>query len=229
MSEFKCAIEAAGRRGAKRCDKQCQSCLQKFLKRNDDRPMTSCETASGRYFDFADPRATTITLDDVAHHLSVNCRFGGACSNLETGDPVLYSVAEHALRVCDLVIEWGRDDLALAALHHDSHEYMWGDWPTPLKRLLRAHGIDLLGEMVEVTDDAIGERFGIDPIMFHDPLVKSADTTLLYREAATFKVSQGIGPHWGRTEVAKPLYGDRMTPAFAKKAFIARHIRLGGK
>jgi uncharacterized protein len=38
--------------------------------------------------------------------------------------------------VQSLVEEWGRPDLSLAALHHDSHEAFICDVPTPLKRLL---------------------------------------------------------------------------------------------
>ena len=230
MSEFRCAIESAGRAGAKRCKAQCESCLQWFLKRDEGRPMTTVETAGGNYFDYADPRAEQITLDDVAHHLSVNCRFGGAVSDPETGHPVTYSVAEHAINVSDLVIARGHPELALAALHHDSHEYMWGDWPTPLKRLLRDRGVTVLDALVQVTDLAVGEAFGIDPDLFHHPAVKDADLIMLYREAATFKVSRGIGPHWGRTIPAAPLErGVPVEPYALKEAFIAAHYEYGGK
>lgn len=228
MSEFTCAIEDAGRRGTKRCAKECESCRQNFLKLDDGRVDATCETAGGRYFDYADPRATTVTLDDVAHHLAVNCRFGGAVSD-SRGRPVLYSVAEHAIRVCDLVLEWGHPELALAALHHDSAEYMLGDWPTPLKRLLRAQGVTLLDRLADRADAAIGERFGVDHALFHNVVVKQADTTLLYREAATYKTSKGVGSHWGRTEVSEPLSEKPLRPWVAKEAFIAKHYSLGGK
>lgn len=226
---FNCAIEDAKRPGSRRCTSQCESCLQAFLKRDDGRPIATCETAGGSYFDYADPHADQITLDDVAHHLSVTARFAGATVNLETGEPVLYSVAEHAVGVAYQVINWGHPELVLAALHHDDHEYMLGDWPTPLKRQIRASGVTVLDDLVSKTNIAVGVAFGVDHELFEHPVVKRADAMLLYREAATYKRSRGIGPHWGRTEMASPLTESPWSPNKAKKLFIAFHQLHGGK
>lgn len=230
MSEFRCAIKEAGRVGARRCQNQCASCLQQFLKRDDGRPVATCETAGGNYFDYADPRPEQITIDDVAGHLSLIARFAGATTDLGNGRPVTYSVAEHALHVSHIVANvLKRPDLALPALHHDSHEYMLGDWPTPLKRQIRAAGVTILDDLVAKTNVAIGERFGVDPDLFKHPTVKEADMLALYREAATFKASRGVGHHWGRTEVASPIAHHFREPWLIKEEFIIRHEDLGGK
>lgn len=228
MTAFRCAIEDAKRPGRERCKTECQSCRQQFLKRDDGRPMTTVETAGGSYFDYACPLPEQITLDDVAHHLAITCRFGGASVDTH-GSPVLYSVAEHAIFVRATVIEWGYPHLALPALHHDSHEYMLGDWPTPLKRQLRAAGVTVLDDLVEATNIAIGEKFGIDPVLFDNVTVKEADALALYREAATFKTSRGVGAHWGRTIAADPLEWEQRDPSFIKQAFIAAHRQSGGQ
>lgn len=230
MTTFKCASVEAGRPGFKQCPTQCESCVQWFLERDDGRPSATVETVSGAFFDYADPQADQITLDDVAHHLAVVARFGGATSNLETGAPVSYSIAEHAARVAYQVIDWGHPELALPALHHDDHEYMLGDWVTPLKRLIRDAGVTVLDDLVRKTNVAVGEAFGVDPELFDHPIVKRADLMLLYREAATYKHSRGVGPHWGQTQMAEPLEGTcAWSPKTSKAIFIELHYEHGGK
>lgn len=215
-----CAIERAKRPGWRRCAEMCESCKQGFLKRDDGRPMSTIETYGGLYFDYDDPQPEQVTLEDVAHHLSQMCRFGAATTRF-------YSVAEHALLVRELVMEF-YPELALAALHHDSHEYILGDWPTPLKRKLRAAGVTVLDEMRRQTDIAIGARFGIDPDLFEHPAIKEADTIALFREASSLKKSRGVGYHWGRDAPAKGLNSVSLHPMFAKAAFVAAHNLDGG-
>lgn len=221
MTDFKCAIEDAGRPGRTRCQNECPSCMQQNLAGADGRVLTTCETFSGRYFDFDDPRPEQISLEDVAVHLAQTCRFGSATTQF-------YSVAQHALLVRDTVGEWGHPELCLPALHHDSHEFMLGDWPTPLKRKLRAAGVTVLDEMVAKTNVAIGRKFGIDPEMFDHPIIKEADTLALYREAAALKKSRGVGSHWGRAEAAQPIPLLRTSPGRVALEFVATHRRDGG-
>ena len=84
------------------------------------------DTASGIRLDLDDPRSEDIRIEDVAGGLSKVCRFGA--QPLE-----YYSVAQHASLVRQLVVEAGYPELALAALHHDSHEAYLCDIPSPLK------------------------------------------------------------------------------------------------
>src|SRR5918994_6288050 len=86
-------------------------------------------TVSGAHLDLADPDPGAIRLEDIAAALSKVCRFGAQTTRF-------YSVAQHAVLVQRLVVEAGRPDLSLAALHHDSHEAYVGDVTTPLKRML---------------------------------------------------------------------------------------------
>ena len=84
------------------------------------------DTASGVRLVLDNPRPEDILIEDVAGGLSKVCRFGA--QPLE-----YYSVAQHALLVRRLVVESGYPELALAALHHDSHEAYLCDIPSPLK------------------------------------------------------------------------------------------------
>lgn len=227
--EYRCVIEEAARPGTHRCAEQCESCLQQFLPavvtgtaHAGARLNANIETFSGLHFDYDNPKAESISLVDVATHLANTCRFGGAIRPF-------YSVAEHAMWVRDLVASWGAGpDLRLAALHHDSHEYLLGDWPTPLKRKLRMHNVTILDEIKASVDLVIAERFGFDPELLHDPLVKRADTEALYREASTLKKSRGTGPHWGRTEPAERIVLRERTTRQIINDFIATHRLDGG-
>jgi hypothetical protein len=145
----------------------------------------SIETFTGLLLDYTDPQPDQIDLRDIARALAYSCRWAGHCSTY-------YSVAEHAVRVRARVIEAGHPELALAALHHDSHEAYVGDWPTPLKRVLDGSGYR---DLVDKIDVAIADAFGFRVSEMDTKPVVDADLELLWREAATLKVSGGHGPH----------------------------------
>ncbi len=84
--------------------------------------MNWIQTFTGKLFYPLDPRAQDIDLRDIAHSLSLQCRFNGHCS-------AFYSVAEHSVRV-SLALPV---DLALWGLLHDAAEAYLGDLPRPIK------------------------------------------------------------------------------------------------
>jgi len=89
---------------------------------------TWCRTFTGVGFDLHDLGAQVPQLEDVAHHLAMLCRYGGAC-------PVFYSVAQHATMAARAVFVATQDPgLALLALHHDDAEAYLYDIRRPHKR-----------------------------------------------------------------------------------------------
>ena len=80
-------------------------------------------TASGRDVNPLDLQPDDIDIHDIAHSLSLTCRFNGHCR-------VFYSVAEHSVLVSRLC----PPEFALEALLHDASEAYLGDVPKPLKR-----------------------------------------------------------------------------------------------
>lgn len=89
---------------------------------------TRCHTYTGQGIDPFKVRPEDIRLDDIAHHLGMICRFGGAT-------PRFYSVAQHAVHVSMMVLDLSKDPAwALHALHHDSAEAYIGDIRGPIKR-----------------------------------------------------------------------------------------------
>lgn len=175
---------------------------------------TMIETAGGGFFDFTNPRPEDVHLSDVASSLSKVCRFAGHVSRF-------YSVAEHAVLVRDLVIAAGHHELALPALHHDSEETYLGDVTTPLKALLG----DAFQKVREPLDAVVGEALGIDPELFHHPVVVDADLQALRAEAWVLKAGRGSG--WGLDHISTRLPAGLsivgMSPPSAERAFLAAH------
>jgi len=80
------------------------------------------ETYSGKKFHYLEPKADEIDIVDIAHALSLTCRFGGHCK-------MLYSVADHSVRVAELCKPYSK----LSALLHDAHEAYVPDIPSSIK------------------------------------------------------------------------------------------------
>jgi len=73
-------------------------------------------TFTGRQFYPLDPCPEDIDIHDIAHHLSLICRFNGACR-------VFYSVAQHCCIVSDALAR----PYKLRGLLHDGTETYFGD------------------------------------------------------------------------------------------------------
>ena len=82
-------------------------------------------TYTGRPFWPLEPHRSEIVIEDIAHALSLTCRFRGHCS-------VFYSVAQHSI----LVSSECPDKYALVGLLHDAPEAYLADLPDPIKRLM---------------------------------------------------------------------------------------------
>lgn len=116
------------------------------------------QTATGRKFWPLDPRADEVFIEDIAHSLSLQCRYAGHCLRF-------YSVAEHCVLMARK-LRWEGVDVALYALLHDAAEAYTVDVPRPLKRFLVGYK-----EAEAKVMSAIAERFGLAdemPAVVHD-------------------------------------------------------------
>lgn len=86
---------------------------------------STVRTFTGIYFDILAPRPEMVRIEDIAHALSLQCRFGGHI-------PIFYSVAQHSISVAERVSSENR----LPALLHDASEAYLLDIPKPFKRHL---------------------------------------------------------------------------------------------
>jgi 5'-deoxynucleotidase YfbR-like HD superfamily hydrolase len=184
------------------------------------------DTASGKRLDLENPRPEDIRIEDVAGGLSKVCRFGA--QPLE-----YYSVAQHALLVRRLVMKAGYPQLALAALHHDSHEAYLCDIPSPLKRKISAIN-NAYKRVCDEVDLAIAEAFGFEWPKKDSPeqrAIKEADRRALLMEAArllhdsgeALRRDLGLGEKEYRdlTPLEEPL-----PPAEAESLFLQAHREL---
>lgn len=109
--------------------------------RDLDNPLNFILTYLGEKFSLYDPDWKTIHIEDIAHSLANECRYGGHT------DPH-YSVGDHSLRVAhrcrELAKERGLDpDFAyLHGLVHDFHEAYTKDIPSPNSKWMYFHWPD---------------------------------------------------------------------------------------
>ena len=121
--------------------------MPKFKQQEEQRAVI--KTRSGKYINLLEPQwmIDLIDIDDIAHALSKNNRFGG-----HTSRP--YTVGEHSL----LGVPYCQPANRLEFLLHDAPEAYLGDTVGPLKRT----GLfDAYRELEERWWHAIAERFGL--------------------------------------------------------------------
>lgn len=166
---------------------------------------------SGKAFWPLDPRPEDVELEDIAHHLSMLCRFNG-------GTRWFYSVAQHCCIVADNLPR----HLAPQGLMHDSSEYVCGDVVRPVKR-------NIVGYDAVEDENArvIGLCFGLE--LVHLPReVKDADTRALFTEKRDLRNREPREDHAAPPGLAP--YPNRIhpwTPAQAKAEFMRRAQQLG--
>ena len=177
------------------------------------------QSYSGKKIDLNHPTPEAVDIEDIAHALSLTCRFGGHCRRF-------YSVAEHSLLVEQLQHK-NRDEyskipnpaLSMALLLHDSAETYIGDIITPLKRLLHSEILDIEYTWLS----AVERHFGLGTTLSNpEPDIKKYDLEALSIEAiALFNPV----PQWYTMppiEKMKRIPLACCTPEQAKKKFLSR-------
>lgn len=123
-------------------------------------------TYTGKYLDTRDPQPDQICIEDIAHQLSMQPRFGGRLQDY-------YCVAQHSIE-CALLLPM---ELSLAGLLHDASEAYICDIPSPIKSELPEYY-----SIEERIMNAISFKFGV---MFDDPEIKRIDKHMLELEWST--------------------------------------------
>lgn len=165
------------------------------------------QTFSGKRFAPARPLPELFDIRDIAHSLSLLCRFNGHCR-------VFYSVAEHSVRVSRLL----PDRLARWGLLHDLGEAYLGDLPRPIKAQF-----PLFVEIEENLLTIAASVFGLPWPM--PPEVKAADDVLLATEFRDLMAPMDDPWPLSRPPLDEPIRV--MTSLEAEQAFLARYHALG--
>ncbi len=174
-----------------------------------------CQTFTGRKVHTCAITADDIDIEDIAHALSMQCRFGGHCNRF-------YSVATHSLYVEQIVSDRYRcEHLALEALLHDASEAYLVDVPRPVKCSSMLAGYRALEQRVQA---AIAEHFGLSTADEHHTWVRMADELMLATEAN--ELMTPFAASWNLRFAPLPLKIRSESPDEAKQRFLARFHRL---
>ena len=168
--------------------------------------MSWIQTFTGRQFRPQEPAVEDFDIRDVAHALSMLCRFNGHCRQF-------YSVADHSVRVCDICPPEAR----LWGLLHDLGEAYIGDLPRPIK--------PLFPEFERIEDNLLQQAaraFGLGWPM--PAAVRTADDILLATEARDLMEEPPAS--WGLTQGPLVERIEPLDPASAEQAFLERFERL---
>lgn len=170
-------------------------------------------TFTGRHVFPLDVKQEDIDLKDIAHSLSMQCRYNGHTANF-------YSVAEHAYLISRALERDGHDRITcLTGLLHDASETYVGDIIRPLKNSLK----NSTKEAELKIEQAVSERFGL-PWPWHDAvdeydkriIVDEKDSPLLF------------GPHkpWNWEMEALSVTINCWAPHVARSYFMDRYEYL---
>lgn len=167
------------------------------------------QTYTGRAFHYADFRPSDFCIEDIAHALSMECRYGGHTA-------WHYSVAQHSCHIYDALMD-EEEMVRKQALMHDAPEAYIKDLPRPFKAYVGP-------EYKAINDDiwrAICIKYYIDEIM--EPIVKEIDLRVALDEKACLlskseKEWTGISASFKKLGLQIPEW----SPARAKAEFLMR-------
>lgn len=168
------------------------------------------QTFTGRKFYPMDPQPEDIDPLDIAHALSMVCRYGGHVNRF-------YSVAEHSVLLSHVVTP----ENALWALLHDAAEAYMGDMVRALKQEMPQYRLAENGVMF-----AIVKRFGLasDPIWMPAE-IKEADHRILLDERNALMTPSGHPWFVDQKEpLGVPIHA--WSPPIAERMFMARLLEL---
>lgn len=170
------------------------------------------ETYSGTMFDILDPRPEQFTIEDIAHSLSMLCRFTGHVK-------YFYSVGQHSWLGSYIVPA----NNALEFLLHDASEAFIGDMNRPLKHLTAAG--PAYQEIEERVMRVIREKFHLPEVQ--SEAIHQVDNQMLYAEKEQLMgngvwTKQMIQGCQAEDRTAAKVFIYEMSPKEVEKQFLSR-------
>lgn len=168
------------------------------------------QTFTGRQFFPMDPRPDEVFIEDIAHSLSMQCRYAGHCLRF-------YSVAEHSVLLTRYFRQKGAPlTTQLWALLHDASEAYLVDVPRPVKPYLEGYR-----QAEAAVMRAICERFGL-PIDMPEE-VHAADGAIIGDER--FNMAPCVA-EWYATGSGLGVFLRNWTPEVAESEFLDEFHRI---
>lgn len=181
-------------------------------------------TYTGKQFHLFEPHIDEIDIEDIAHALSMICRYGGHV-------PQHYSVAQHSLVVSCLVPE----EYALEALLHDAEETYTGDIVRPFKKHPAMSFFSVVGLNIQTV---IIQKFNLFPFSIEEQcearrIISEADNLALLTEkrdifpsATNQEWIEGIQARNPNIKPSDKIRLVTMHHSYAKQLFLERFKRL---
>jgi hypothetical protein len=169
------------------------------------------QTSRGTMFWPLDPRASEVHVEDIAHALSMLCRYGGHCKHF-------YSVGQHSVYVSRVLAAWGHDPLTcMIGLLHDATEAYCVDVPRPIKRYLA--GYNQIEARIWL---AVAEHFSLPAEM--PECIHLADNAVLLAEKAQIMLPSPAP--WSVPGEPADIEIIRLHPDAVRRIFMARYDEL---
>lgn len=142
------------------------------------------QTKTGRKFDLTNVHPIEVDIEDIAHALSMQCRFNGHTHKF-------LSVAEHSVNVMALMPRTMSIDGRLAALLHDAPEAYVGDLISPIKEAMPEF------KRIEArVEQAIERRFNFTATYDEAVLIKRADLFMAWIEGKNLLNNSALVNEW---------------------------------
>ena len=166
-----------------------------------------CTFSGVQYFP-ANPRVEDVRIADIAHALSMLCRYTGHTRRF-------YSVAEHSVHVSHIVPA----SLRLAGLMHDAPEAYMNDINRPLKRSLPDY------KAIEDRNWAvIAKKFSLPSVLPAE--IHEADVRVYLTERAVLMPPLPVYEALGSGLSPAPVKILSLEPGAAKRLFLDRYYEL---
>jgi uncharacterized protein len=165
-------------------------------------------TFTGLEIDLENIRPQDIKIEDIAHSLSLQCRF---CGHIKR----FYSVAEHSLNLSLMIPPIYR----IYVMLHDAHKTYFHDINKPLKNIIERNWPGF-HELIADCDKAIMTALNLDygKFTYVKSVIKEAEAELFNLEVAILHNNKSI-----QLEQDHPLVGAEwgMIPSEVEKAFLS--------
>ena len=169
------------------------------------------ETYTGRAFWPLEPKPEDVSIIDIAHNLSNQCRYSGATY-------VIYVTAQHCCLLADYVEQLGGSPTdCLQILMHDAPEAYLVDVPRPIKQFMPEYR-----QWDKAINNVIRIWLGID----HLPIPSwqdELDSRIIADERA--QVMSDSGLDWAHGLEPLGIHIDPWSPQAAEQEFLIRYAR----
>ena len=162
-------------------------------------------TYSGIRFNPLEPDPNLINMADIAHGLSLTCRFSGQCNKF-------YSVAEHSVRLALIVPKSMR---SMALMHDAAEAYL-----TDVSKLVK-NNLPCYQEAEKKLLIVILDKYNVEPESME---IKPYEYQLLAQECRDLGVNTTM---WHLPLPPSPVRLDPWNPEFAEHIFLALVDILG--